>query len=167
MRVLGVDPGLKITGYGVVDGQNGSLALVEAGTCSSNESDPMPVRIASIYDDILEVISEAKPDAVAIEQLYAHYAHPRTAILMGHARGAMMLAAAKCGVPVASYAATMVKRSLTGNGHASKAQVQRMIVVALGLAQPPEPPDVADALAVALCHLNSVEKPATIAGNRR
>jgi crossover junction endodeoxyribonuclease RuvC len=162
LRVVGVDPGLRITGYGVVDGMGSSFSLVEAGTCSSTESDEMAVRITSIYDDIFEVIEEAKPDAVAIEQLYAHYAHPRTAIVMGHARGAIMLAAAKCGVPVTSYAATMVKRSLTGNGHATKAQMQQMIQVTLGLNAPPEPPDVADALAVALCHLNSVEKPASL-----
>ena len=162
MRVVGIDPGLKITGYGIVAGSGSAFSLVEAGVVSSDERDEMPARIASIYDDILAVIDEAKPDAVAIEQLYAHYKHPRTAILMGHARGAIMLAAAKCGVPVASYSATMIKRSLTGNGHASKEQVQRMIEVMLGLREPPEPVDVSDALAVALCHLNAAHKPAAL-----
>lgn len=162
MRVVGVDPGLKNTGYGIVEGSGSSFALVEAGLVSTVESDPMPERVRGIYDDVAAIFAEAKPEAAAIEELYAHYKHPRTAILMGHARGAIMLAAAKCGIPVASYSATMVKRSLTGNGHAAKGQVQRMIEVMLGLSRPPEPPDVADALAVALCHLNSVGRPAEI-----
>jgi len=158
LRVVGIDPGLKITGYGVVDGDGHAFSLVEAGVVSSCERDPMPERIQAIYDDVLAVFAEAEPDCVAIEELYAHYAHPRTAILMGHARGAIMLAAAKCGVSVANYSATMIKKSLTGNGHATKQQVQRMIEVVLGLNEPPEPPDVADALAVALCHVNAAAK---------
>ena len=159
LRVVGIDPGLKITGYGIVDGEGNSFSLVEAGFVSTNERDPMSERVRSIYDDVRSVIKETDAACVAIEELYAHYAHPRTAILMGHARGAIMLAAAKCGVPVASYSATMIKKSLTGNGHASKGQVQRMIEVMLGLNAPPEPPDVADALAVGLCHLNAAAKP--------
>ena len=159
MRLVGVDPGLNITGYGVIEENGSAVSLVEAGIVTSDQRDEMPVRIQSIYDDILAVFKDAAPQAVAIEQLYAHYKHPRTAILMGHARGAIMLAAAKCGVAVSSYSATMVKRSLTGNGHATKSQVQRMIEVMLGLDRAPEPPDVADALAVALCHLNAASKP--------
>ena len=162
MRVVGVDPGLRNTGYGIVEGSGSSFSLVEAGLVSTVESDPMSERVRGIYDDILAIFEETKPEVAAIEELYAHYKHPRTAILMGHARGAIMVAAAKCGIPVASYSATMIKRSLTGNGHAAKGQVQRMIEVMLGLRQPPEPPDVADALAVALCHLNSVGRPAEI-----
>ncbi len=166
MRVVGIDPGLKITGYGIVEGEGNSFSLVEAGFVSTEEQAPMPERILGIYDDVLSVLEEAGPACVAIEELYAHYAHPRTAILMGHARGAIMLAAAKCGLSVASYSATMIKKSLTGNGHASKGQVQRMIEVMLGLDKPPEPADVADALAVALCHLNTAAKPVEL-GRRR
>jgi len=166
LRVVGIDPGLKITGYGIVEGEGNSFSLVEAGFVSTEERLPMPERLRGIYDDVLSVLGEAGPACVAIEELYAHYAHPRTAILMGHARGAIMLAAAKCGLPVASYSATMIKKSLTGNGHASKGQMQRMIEVMLGLDAPPEPPDVADALAVALCHLNTAAKPAEL-GRRR
>ena len=92
------------------------------------------------------------PEVVAVEQLYAHYKHPRTAILMGHARGVLFLAAAEKGLDVVSYSATRVKKTVTGSGRASKEQVQRTIQRELGLAQVPEPPDVADALAVALCH---------------
>jgi crossover junction endodeoxyribonuclease RuvC len=98
------------------------------------------------------VIEQFQPGVVAVEQLYAHYDHPRTAILMAHARGVVFLAAAQGNLPVASYAATQIKKTITGNGRASKEQVQRTIRQELGLAQLPEPADVTDALAVALCH---------------
>jgi len=166
LRVVGVDPGLKTTGYGVVDGGRSGLSLVEAGFCSTKERDEMPRRIQSLHGDLVALFEEVRPDVAAIEKLYAHYKHPRTAILMGHARGVILLAAAQCGISVASYSATMIKRSLTGNGHATKSQVQRMIEVMLGLSGPPEPPDVADALAAALCHLNTAAKPAGIARSR-
>jgi crossover junction endodeoxyribonuclease RuvC len=97
---------------------------------------------------------------MAVEQLYSHYEHPRTAILMGHARGAIFLAAAQKKIPVVSYAATRVKKIVTGNGRASKEQVQRTIQRELGLAALPEPPDVADALAIALCHYYQQQIPA-------
>src|SRR5207249_12032118 len=108
---------------------------------------------------LVEVIEQFRPEAVAVEQLYAHYNHPRTAILMGHARGVVFLAAAQRGLPVASYNATRIKKTITGSGRASKDQVQRTIQRELGLAKVPEPPDVADALAVALCHYYLVKLP--------
>jgi crossover junction endodeoxyribonuclease RuvC len=112
----------------------------------------MAEKVMSVYKGIVEVIAQFKPEAMAVEQLYAHYDHPRTAILMGHARGVIFLAAAQGEVPVISYASTQVKKIITGNGRASKEQVQLTIQRELGLATMPEPPDVADALAVALCH---------------
>ena len=167
MRVIGIDPGLNITGYGILDCDAGRIALVEGGFCSTRQSDDIALRIRSLHEDLLAVLREFKPQAAAIEQLYSHYAHPRTSILMGHARGVIMLAAALCDIPVVSYSATMIKRSLTGNGHAQKSQVQRMIAMTLGLSRPPEPPDVADALAAALCHLNSTMRtqPAELSRN--
>jgi crossover junction endodeoxyribonuclease RuvC len=98
------------------------------------------------------VIAQFSPEAMAVEELYAHYDHPRTAILMGHARGVIFLAAAQANMPVVSYASTKVKKLITGNGRAPKDQVQRTVQQELGLAHMPEPADVADALAVALCH---------------
>jgi crossover junction endodeoxyribonuclease RuvC len=166
LRVVGIDPGLKVTGYGIVDAGPAGVSLVEAGVVSSRERDPMPERIRCIYEDMAGVLADASADVVAMEQLYAHYKHPRTAILMGHARGAIMLAAARKAVPVSSYSATRIKRSLTGNGHATKRQMQRMIQVTLSLEAAPEPPDVADALAVALCHVNAAGKPAAFARSR-
>ena len=154
-RVLGVDPGLQITGYAVLEVRPQAPYVCEAGVVRSAESraiTDMAPRLRALYDGIVEVLEQYKPAVAVVEQLYAHYQHPRTAILMGHARGVILLAAAQRGVPVVSYNATRIKKTLTGNGHASKEQVQRTIQRELGLPQLPEPPDVADALAAALCH---------------
>ncbi len=151
-RILGVDPGLNITGYGAVDlGSGGKSAIVEAGTIRTNAKEPLQDRISQIYADLVEVIGELQPDAVAIEQLYAHYNHPRTSILMAHARGVIMLAAQQAGLAVRSVQATEVKKSVTGNGRATKKQVQLAIQSICKLPEIPEPPDVADALAIAIC----------------
>jgi len=150
-RVLGIDPGLNITGYAAVEFGAGEPRIVEAGTIRTDAKGQMPARVAQIHADLAELIGELKPDLVAIEQLYAHYKHPRTAILMAHARGTVLLAAEQAGVAIRSLAATHVKKSLTGNGHASKQLVQRAVQAVCKLKAVPEPPDVADALAIALC----------------
>lgn len=150
-RVLGVDPGLNITGYAVLDIGRSEPNIVEAGAIRTNAKGSMAERIYQIHKELSEVIAELSPDSAAIEELYAHYKHPRTAILMGHARGVMLLACQQAGIGMKSVAATKVKKSLTGNGHASKLQVQRSIQAVFKLAELPEPPDVADALAIALC----------------
>jgi crossover junction endodeoxyribonuclease RuvC len=150
-RVLGVDPGLNITGYAVVEFAGLEPAVLEAGAIRTRAGETMAGRIEQLHADLSEVLREFKPSTVAIEQLYAHYKHPRTAILMGHARGVIMLAAQQAGVSVKSLAATHVKKSLTGNGHASKEQVQRAVQAVCRLTEVPQPPDVADALAIALC----------------
>ncbi|MCJ7544691.1 MAG: crossover junction endodeoxyribonuclease RuvC [Phycisphaerae bacterium] len=150
-RVLGIDPGLNITGYAVVDFGRDGQTIVEAGTLRTTARADMAERIQQIYDDLRAVLSETQPDLAAIEQLYAHYAHPRTAIVMAHARGAVMLACRQASVNVQHLAATRVKKSVTGNGHASKLQVARAIQQLCHLRTLPSPPDVADALAIALC----------------
>jgi crossover junction endodeoxyribonuclease RuvC len=154
MRILGVDPGLDVTGYAVLEAGERKPSVCEAGFLRnvSERSTNLAQRIRSVYDGIVEVMEQFGPDVVAVEQLYAHYGHPRTAILMAHARGAIFLAAAQRNLPVVSYYATRVKKTITGNGRAPKDQVQRTIQRELGLACLPEPADVADALAVALCH---------------
>ncbi len=154
MRILGVDPGLDTTGYGCVAVEGGAPRLIEGGVVRSASRDPLERRLLELYRGIVGVYRDLAPDAVAVEDLYAHYAHPRTAILMGHARGVLLLAAAEQGIPTASYAATRIKKAVTGNGRASKAQVQAMVQRALHLSALPEPADVADAMAVALCHAN-------------
>ena len=158
-RVLGIDPGLNITGYAAVDvAGGGSPVIVEAGTLRTSAKAELAERIGQIHADLTAVIGELKPDMMAIEQLYAHYKHPRTSILMAHARGVVMLAAQQAGVAVRSLAATAVKKNLTGNGHASKLQMQRAIQSACGLSELPEPPDVADALAIALCATRKLDR---------
>ena len=151
--ILGIDPGLNTTGYGVIDvaGKN-VVHLLEAGVVRARSRD-LSERVKEIYDGIREVIEEHHPDTVAMEELYSHYDHPTAAIRMAHARGCICLAAAQAGLAVTPYAATKIKKSLTGNGHASKEQMQRAIQLVLGLEKLPAPSDVADALAVALCRL--------------
>lgn len=153
-RILGIDPGLRVTGYGVLECRAGRPALCEAGVIRAEEGRTVSLaeRIHSIWAGLGEILEQFQPQAVAVEQLYAHYQHPRTAILMAHARGVIFLAAAQRELPVISYAATRIKKTITGNGRASKEQVQRTIMGEFGLVQPPEPVDVTDALAVALCH---------------
>ncbi|MBI2856056.1 MAG: crossover junction endodeoxyribonuclease RuvC [Chloroflexi bacterium] len=150
---MGVDPGLLTTGYGVIEALGSKLCLVEGGVVHGGDSSlPVEERLASLYSGIHEVLAVHNPQALALEELYSHYDHPTTAVLMGHARGAICLAAAHSGVPVFSYASTQVKSSLAGNGRATKAQMQRAIQARLGLSHLPEPHDVADALAIAVCH---------------
>ncbi|NLI14649.1 MAG: crossover junction endodeoxyribonuclease RuvC, partial [candidate division Zixibacteria bacterium] len=141
---MGVDPGLGITGYGVLQMRNNRVSVIEAGTITSKRGLPLEKRLVELYDGIGEILKEFSPRAVVIEDLYSHYKHPKTAIIMGHARGAVFLCAAKQGIPVQSYGATQIKKSLTGNGRASKIQMQKMIKIKLGLSNLPEPPDVAD-----------------------
>jgi crossover junction endodeoxyribonuclease RuvC len=156
--VLGLDPGLRTTGYAVLEKAAGRVKLCEAGVLTAAAKGDLAKRIQSLFDGLEQILDEWHPAAVAIEQLYAHYAHPRTAILMGHARGAFLLAAAKRNVSVVSYAATKVKRLITGSGRAGKPQVQHAVARELGLTKLPEPHDVADALAVALCHLYTLKE---------
>ena len=153
MRLLGIDPGLRLTGYGVVDVDHPGLDghLLEAGVIRlDGRARSMESRLMQLYHDLLELMADFKPDRLAVEKLYAHYRHPRTAILMGHARGVILLAAQQKGLSVEHLPATEVKRAITGHGHASKHQMQRAVQSQCGLAEPPNPPDVADAIAIAL-----------------
>jgi len=159
MRILGIDPGLNITGYGVLESVDGRLRLCEAGVVRGKSRGSLGKRLLEIHAGVVEVIAGLKPEVMAIEELYSHYARPRTAILMGHARGVICLAAVEAGIPLHHYSATQIKRILTGSGRAPKPQVQRAIQRELALPAVPDPPDVADALAVALCHYYLKDKP--------
>jgi crossover junction endodeoxyribonuclease RuvC len=152
MRILGIDPGLNTTGYGVIDVRGREVRLVEAGVVRGKTKGSLAARLQEIHDGVADVIKSLEPEAMALEKLYSHYDRPTTAILMGHARGVIVLAAAQAGIVVHDYAATQVKKTLTGSGHAPKLQIQEAIRRELRLAKTPEPPDVADALAIALCH---------------
>ena len=161
MRILGVDPGLRLTGYGVVDYHAFRPKLVDGGVIRLDPKASLADRLVELETELDALVAEHKPDAVAVEQLYSHYAHPRTAILMGHARGVILLTARRRGVRVEQFAANRIKQSLTGHGHASKEQMQRAVQALWNLPEPPDPPDVADALAIALCcgrHLDGVER---------
>lgn len=150
MRILGIDPGLNTTGYGVLDVVGRGGRLVEAGVIRGGKGQSLSERVAEIYRGVNEVVLAHSPDIMAIEELYSHYERPKTAILMGHARGAIILAGQLNGLRVKHYAATQIKKTLTGNGRAPKSQMQQAIARELCLAAPPDPPDVADALAIAL-----------------
>jgi crossover junction endodeoxyribonuclease RuvC len=151
MRILGIDPGLQITGYGVIDIARPRPKLIDGGVIRLKPKSSIPDRLVELEVELQSLMEEHKPDVCAVEQLYSHYNHPRTAILMGHARGVILLVARRQGIRVEQFAANRIKQSLTGHGHASKAQMQRAIQSIWNLAKAPDPPDVADALAVALC----------------
>lgn len=150
--ILGIDPALGTTGYGVIRVAGGQPVLVDAGVIRCKRQQSLEKRLLELYTGIAEVLDEHKPDYFAIEQLYSHYNRPTTAILMGHARGAIMLAAIQRGLAVSSYAATQIKKTMTGNGRAPKDQMQFAVKHQLALSYVPEPADVADALAIALTH---------------
>jgi crossover junction endodeoxyribonuclease RuvC len=149
--ILGIDPGLRITGYGVVDCATGQPKLLDAGVIRLDPRDSIAVRLVELEQELNAILSEHNPTLIAIEQLYAHVKHPRTSIVMAHARGVILLTAAKRHVELVELPANRVKQSLTGFGHAGKDQMQRAIAAIFRLKEPPEPPDVADALAIALC----------------
>ncbi|HEY3281538.1 MAG TPA: crossover junction endodeoxyribonuclease RuvC [Armatimonadota bacterium] len=150
LRFLGIDPGLGTTGYGVVDRGPTGLRLIEAGALRSHRTDCLEERVRTIFAGVTDVLEEFKPACMALEDLYSEYAYPKTALLMAHVRGAVCLAAAQHEVPVVGYAASEVKNAIVGMGNASKEQVQGSIQNLFGLAAPPTPNDVADAIALAV-----------------
>ena len=152
MRILGIDPALSITGFGVVDEAGASLSLVGAGVVKTNAKYALPVRLSKIYRDILGIVRQLSPDCIILEKLYVHYRHPTTAYVLGEARGIICLISSEAGLPLFEYAATRVKKSIVGEGLASKAQIQRMVGNILGLAQLPKHQDTTDALALAITH---------------
>lgn len=153
MRILGIDPGTRLTGYGCLDLADGAVepAVAEAGVIRLDPGQPLDARLVTLHEELTALIDRLKPDRLAIEKLYAHYAHPRTAIIMAHARGVIILAAQLAGLAINHLPSTEVKKSVTGHGHASKEQMQRAVATRCRLAQPPRPTDVADALAIAYC----------------
>ncbi|TKJ39280.1 MAG: crossover junction endodeoxyribonuclease RuvC [Planctomycetes bacterium B3_Pla] len=157
MRILGVDPGLQVCGYACLDVEPGEEKLIEAGVVRTAGEDALEQRLNRIAEDVESLLRNLRPEVVAVEELYSHYAHPRTAILMGHARGVILQKCAEAAIEVRSFSATRIKKSITGNGRASKQQVQRTIQTVMCLPELPEPHDVADAIAAALCCANSIK----------
>lgn len=153
MRVLGVDPGLGITGYGIIETDGSHFKLVEAGVIRSHFKVSLENRLNKIYQGINQIIKEYKPEVLVLEKLYSHYKHPTTAILMGHARGVVCLVASVNKIPVVGYSNTRLNKAVVGRGNASKIQLQRMVQTLLGLKNPPSPLDISDALALAVCYI--------------
>lgn len=158
MRILGIDPALRTTGYGVIERANGRVRLIEAGIVRPHAEAHLEQRLRELYAGITEVIAQTKPELVVIEELYTTYKNPLTAILMGHARGVLCLASAQAGIAVHTLGHSRVKRALVGSGSARKEQVNAMVRRLLGLRVAPKPHDVSDALALALAFLNVVDR---------
>jgi len=150
MRILGIDPGLNITGYGVIDAD--TLKVIEAGVVRTRVNTPIQSRLKKIFEALSEIIKEYKPEVLALEKIYSHYKHPTTSILMAHARAIACLMCGIYDIKLVNYPSTKIKKAITGNGMASKRQVQRMVRTLLSLDADPEPVDVSDALAIALSY---------------
>jgi crossover junction endodeoxyribonuclease RuvC len=159
MRILGIDPGLNITGYGVIEAAGSDATLCEAGVIRlpRSKARDLAARLGLLFDEVRVLAREFSPRLLCLEEVYSHALYPRTAILMGHARGVICVAAQQAGIPVISYSAKRIKQSVTGNGNASKLQVQRAVRQVFHLERTPYPPDVADALAAALCYVNGLK----------
>jgi crossover junction endodeoxyribonuclease RuvC len=153
MTILGIDPGLASTGYGVVGRREGKLVALAGGVIETRAGISQERRLADIHAEVDELISSHEPGTVVLEELYFGQ-NVRTAFAVGHARGVVMLAAAQHGLACASYTPQQVKGAVCGNGRAPKDQVARMVKTLLGLAEEPRPDHAADALAVAICHAN-------------
>lgn len=153
MRVLGIDPGTRLTGYGCVEGEPARPLIVEAGVFrlvpKSGKAPSVPSRLCELERDMRELIDRVRPEAAAVEALFSNYKHPATAVVMAHARGVILLCLQRAGVPMVELPPASVKRAMTGSGAASKAQMQAAVASVFGLPAPPEPADVADALAIA------------------
>jgi crossover junction endodeoxyribonuclease RuvC len=154
MRVLGIDCGSRITGYGVVDTNGADCSLVRCGVIRSRSSDPLAVRLKGIHAGIIEIIRELGPDVAAFESLF-YSNNVQSALKLGHVRGVSLVAAAEANLPVFEYSPAEVKCAVTGYGRAEKPQVQQMVRALLKLESPPEPLDASDALAVAICHVHT------------
>ena len=155
MRVIGIDPGTAITGWGVVEGEGSYLNLVAAGVITTSPGIPLPKRLQIIYRELTLLIEEWQPESSAVEELFFSK-NAKTALAVGHGRGVALLALASANLSIAEYKPLEVKQAITGYGGADKWQIQQMVKLLLSLDEIPRPDDAADALAVAICHLHSV-----------
>jgi crossover junction endodeoxyribonuclease RuvC len=153
MRILGIDPGSRITGYGIVEQSGNRLIHIDNGAIFTDTAVDFPGRLKQIFDGLSEVIARYKPDGAAIENIF-FASNAQSALKLGQARGAAIVAAVQCGLPVAEYSALQVKQAVVGQGRAQKEQVQKMLKALLGLPEIAQA-DASDALAVAICHINS------------
>jgi crossover junction endodeoxyribonuclease RuvC len=155
MRILGIDPGTVVMGYGVIEGEDDEIALIDYGALFGPERSPIGERLSYLYDKLLEIIQHYQPDAVVVEQPFIAK-NARSALAIGRAQAVALLAAAGRGIPTYEYTPTQVKQRVANYGASSKEQIQEMVRLQLGLSEVPQPNDAADALAVAMCHLREV-----------
>ena len=151
MKILGIDPGLTQTGYGIISSDGKDLTLVDYGVIRPDSKDQLPNRLLTIFHDVKQVIEMNQPSVFIIEDVF-YGKNVRSLLMLGQARGAAILAASELKIPIFEYSAKKVKQSITGNGNAHKLQVQFMVKTRLKLKELPQPIDASDALAVALCH---------------
>lgn len=154
MKIIGIDPGLKATGYGVVEYQPHHISLVETGTIEPKQKDFIQNRIKTIYSLLNELIEQHRPDVLVLEKLYAHYNHPATASILGHVRGVICLLCAQKDLGLAEHSVKRIRKALSGNGNASKTQVRRVVAHALGVDETKLTLDASDALALALGYIH-------------
>ena len=160
MRILGIDPGYALMGYGVIEHRGNSFKAVKYGSIETDASTDLPDRLKFIYSELMNIIADTDPDEAAVEELFFN-SNAKTAINVGQARGVAILACVNSGIKPAEYTPLQIKMALTGYGRAEKSQMQQMVKLMLGLGKVPKPDDTADALAAAICHAHS------FAGNDR
>lgn len=154
MLIMGIDPGIAISGYGIISNENGKPYIVDYGTIRTSPKVSIPERLRILHNSYLELIDNYKPDAIAVEELFFNK-NAKTIISVGQARGVALLSAALSNIDVYEYTPLQVKQAIVGYGHADKIQVQQMIKIYFDMNELPKPDDAADALAVALCHMHS------------
>lgn len=154
MRILGIDPGYAILGYGIVDYENNHFRVIDYGAVTTEKDQPMPERLKTLYGEVERLVDLYRPDMAAVEELFFNK-NVKTAILVAQARGAVITAVTNRDVPLFEYTPLQIKQALVGYGRAEKNQVQQMVKIILNLDKVPKPDDTADALAVAVCHGNS------------
>ncbi|MBU0467722.1 MAG: crossover junction endodeoxyribonuclease RuvC [Candidatus Omnitrophica bacterium] len=154
MKILGIDPGLKATGYGFIDCTNGTIKLIETGTIEPKQKDLIQYRLNKIYIILDDLIKQHKPEVMVIEKLYSHHNHPITSSILGHVRGVICMLCAQRSVELAEFSPKRIRKSVAGNGNASKIQVKRLVAEILGVDAQKLTLDASDALALALGYAN-------------
>lgn len=154
MRILGIDPGLRITGYGLVDFDSSRCKVIEVGVIEPKEKDLIQNRINRVYKNLETILAEHKPDIMILEKLYTHYKHPTTACILGHVRGVICLLCAQKNIQLTEYGATRIKKAISGNGHAQKPQIRSVVARILKIDEQKLTLDASDALALALGHIH-------------
>ncbi|OOP57931.1 MAG: crossover junction endodeoxyribonuclease RuvC [Candidatus Brocadia carolinensis] len=155
MKILGIDPGTQVAGFGVIEKSGSKILTLEYGSVKAEKKQTFAQRLHTIHAKIMDVISKHQPDEIAIEEVF-YSKNVKSAIRIGEGRGIIFLCAAMANIPITEYAATVIKKAVVGNGNAQKEQVQAMVKIILSLPEIPEPKDASDALAIAICHSHNL-----------